>query len=225
MNGLGLAAPNRIRCARAAVARPYGGSSRPRGLVVDTKICVRCGVEFSRRQTHRLAWTRRRYCTAACYRQRESGPLAERFWRYVSKGNGCWEWTAALGGSGYGTFAVNRDRMMPAHRFSWTLHFGRIPDGLFVCHHCDNRPCVRPDHLFLGTAQANTWDMDRKGRRRVWHPSGENNPQVKLTEGQVRAIRERRIRGETAASLAIEFGVSSVLISRIALRKAWRHVV
>lgn len=226
MISLGLAATaNPIRCIRRPVARPCRVSLRPRGLVVETKLCVRCGAPFPRDPAKSARWWRARtYCTVECYRQREPAPPADRFWQYVRKGDGCWEWTGARS-SGYGTFGLTRDIMVGAHRFSYEFANGPIPSGLQVCHTCDNKPCVRPDHLFLGTAADNAADMDAKGRRKPAGAVGSSNSHVKLTEDQVREIRLRRAAGEQAKSLAAEFGVSDTLVSYIARRTVWRHVV
>lgn len=95
-----------------------------------------------------------------------AAPLEERFWRRVKKTDGCWEWTGGLLSSGYGACFVGA-YSTGAHRVSWELANGPIPDGLWVLHHCDNRPCVRPDHLFLGTVLDNNRDAIAKGRRRL----------------------------------------------------------
>lgn len=94
-----------------------------------------------------------------------SRPVADRFWEKVTKGDGCWEWQGARIPHGYGNMTVPDHGHDYAHRISWQLHNGEIPAGLWVLHHCDNPPCVRPDHLFLGTAQDNVDDSIRKGRR------------------------------------------------------------
>lgn len=98
-------------------------------------------------------------------RECKSAPEEERFWLYVEKTDNCWTWTGATNKDGYGQInSRNATRRILAHRLSWMIHFGGIPSGLFVCHACDNPPCVRPDHLFVGTAMDNMRDMIKKGR-------------------------------------------------------------
>lgn len=90
--------------------------------------------------------------------------LEERFWEKVDKTGDCWEWTGFKNRQGYGQFQVSTKNGQPAHRVSFELANGKIPDGMHVCHKCDNPPCVRPDHLFLGTPSDNMKDMVKKGR-------------------------------------------------------------
>ncbi len=94
-------------------------------------------------------------------------PREERFWKHVHKTDSCWLWTASVNDKGYGQLFVGVGKSpLRAHRVSWELHRGLIPIGLLVLHHCDNPPCVRPDHLFLGTYKDSTQDMISKGRQR-----------------------------------------------------------
>lgn len=153
--------------------------------------------------------------------------LEERFWLKVEKGNPdeCWAWQGTTDSSGYGILRRGRQRNFRAHRLSWEIHNGGIPEGLRVLHRCDNPPCVNPDHLFLGTQADNVADMDAKGRRRSPGLRGAANGRAKLGARSVRAIRERYAAGGTTyARLAGEFGVTKATIRRVINRETWDHV-
>lgn len=149
----------------------------------------------------------------------------DRFWSHVNKGDDCWEWTASLTG-GYGQFKARAgESPVRASRFSWTIHFGPIPDGLLVCHQCDNPPCVRPDHLFLGTHQDNHDDMTRKGRQAAVASPAQLHRlrgQAKLTPALVTEIRRLYATGGVSMSqLAERYGVNKSNIVRAVNHKQW----
>lgn len=147
----------------------------------------------------------------------------EKFWKKVSSyhdHNDCWVWKGAKNTSGYGLFWWGDCKWKLAHRLSWELTSGPIPDGICVCHHCDNRLCVNPHHLFLGSNADNVADRERKGRRRP--PRGTMNGRSKLTYEQVAEIRRIYVRGQTRqVDLANQFGVAQTMISNIVLGRNW----
>jgi hypothetical protein len=156
-------------------------------------------------------------------------PPIERFMKYVKpQQSGCWRWTGGIA-SGYGTFRIGSltdgtRRPIGAHRFSYEHHRGPISDGLFVCHSCDNKLCVNPDHLFLGTNSENILDASRKGLMRTNPNKGESNGRAVLTAKQVLRIRELRSLGHKMKDLAETYGVTKTHISWIVNRKSWAHI-
>jgi hypothetical protein len=131
----------------------------------------------------------------------------QRFWRMVAKSDACWRWTGKPMAVGYGYFShvvegVKKDGY--AHRASWEIHYGPVPEGMCVLHRCDNRMCVNPAHLFLGTRSDNQQDAANKGRM----PHGPDHWNTKLSEADVSSIVERIKAGETRTKLAQEFGVT-----------------
>ena len=131
---------------------------------------------------------------------------------------GCWLWTGAVNKNGYGKVKIER-KHLTAHRWSWMIHKGSIPDGLHVLHRCDVPGCVNPEHLWLGTNKDNDADKRAKGRHFVQPIHRE----AKLTDEQVQEIR--RLHGkESIVGLAKKFGVHHSQISRIQNRKVWKHL-
>lgn len=188
-------------------------------------------------------------------------PLEQRFWEKVNKDGpimpgmetNCWVWTATKDLDGYGRI-VKLKKSLTAHRVSYKINCGPIPDNLFVCHKCDNRACVRPDHLFLGTASDNNKDMMNKGRTargekngRHTHPEkiykgekhwthvrpesivrGDKVNTCKLTPTDVIKIREiwdtAKVKRGLQTKLAKEFNITQSGIWSIINRKSWKHI-
>jgi hypothetical protein len=161
-------------------------------------------------------------------------PPQIRFWKKVKKSspNKCWPFVGDKTHHGYGRFTEHPRKAKPghpkptptmAHRLAWEYTYGKIPDGLSVCHHCDNRPCCNPTHLFLGTQQDNNRDRHLKGRTVAVR--GEMQGSSKLTEKQVREIRSQYQPFKVSLnSLAKKFAVSKRTILFIVQGRYWRHV-
>jgi hypothetical protein len=157
-----------------------------------------------------------------------SEETAARFWSFVPHRpvTGCWEWQGSRLARGYGSFKIASYTPRLAHRVSYAIAHDGHPEGVTVRHHCDNPPCVRPDHLASGTTAENAADMVAKGRHySVTKPEavlrGEQHGRAKLTLAAVLDIRRRLAGGTDAASIALEYGVTRNLIYAIAHRRIW----
>ncbi len=151
----------------------------------------------------------------------------KRFWDKVEKTDSCWIWKAHKLKKGYGHFHFI-DKDVLAHRFSYELHKGKIPEGLFVCHSCDSPSCVNPDHLWLGTNKENRDDAECKGRAKYFGftipKKGIENNKHKLTETQVIEIRELKKTGKSYRKIAKQYNVFWLTIFNLVHRKTWKHI-
>lgn len=190
--------------------------------------------------------------TSTLVRSMTDAALQARLLKHVSPVpfSGCWIWTGFVKPNGYGTLTVNR-KPAYAHRAAYAVFRGPIPDGMCVCHHCDVRSCINPDHLFLGTQKENLQDMDAKGRRvtalqigaknpmhgrshsdsaklLMSHAKkgifkGEKHPKATVSESLVRAIKSAK-GGMTAKAVAEKFHVSWHVVRNIWSGKSWGFV-
>lgn len=202
-------------CSRAC----YFASIRtgPSGLAV----CHRCGTSFT---TSPGQTESRQYCSRACMyaavRENNEAMAVDRFWSHVQKTESCWEYRPGNTERCDHARVWYRGRNVGAHRFSYELAYGAIPQDMHVLHRCDNPRCVRPDHLFLGTPADNIQDMITKGRGII----GEKNPSARLTPNQVRDIRKLHALGLSRRELAMRYGVSYSTIGMIIRGENWKHL-
>ncbi len=194
----------------------------PKRILLPTKECLHCGRFFGRRKKASDAqWSAARFCGHPCARRHFLGDPENRFWSDVDKAPGlgpkgdCWLWRGRLEPSGYARVQY-LGKPEYVHRAAYKIAVWPIPDGLMVCHTCDVRHCVRPEHWFLGTQKDNIQDAVRKGR----HAHGERG-NAKLTEADVRSIRESH---EPTRILSARYCVAKQTIRAIRRGDSWMHV-
>ena len=193
------------RCPKCGIEKPrdaFGKANRRDGLQTYCKEC------------HRVMLRRGAVTTRAI-------PVADRFWRHVEKTDGCWIWTASKDANGYGRINGGQGHPVLATHVSWELANGPIPEGMGILHRCDNPPCVRPDHLFLGDQAINMQDCAEKGRT----TRGERSASAKLTAQQAREIRTRYAQGGISQSaLGREYGLCQATIRELIIGETWKHL-
>lgn len=156
----------------------------------------------------------------------DKSTFAARVWAKVVKSDGCWLWTGARNIHGYGQVArgdgPGTTRLLMAHRAVWTLENGPIPDGMYLCHICDNPACVRPSHMFIGTQTDNMRDCRDKGRMKFAAPRlGPANHNAKLTWESVRHIRREYALGTNLSTLSRAFGMARSTLREIVTGRRW----
>lgn len=189
----------------------------------DVKYCEHCGGPFYRASVGQR-FERQRFCSNKCKGAALNKPISleEKFWANVEKPNdqdSCWRWGGHLN-KGYGQIH-NGIKAWKAHRASYVINVGPIPDGMCVLHRCDNPECTNPRHLFLGTQLDNLKDMAAKKRGKNGNLKGSDVGNSKLTESDVLEIRQAQ---DSQSSLARRFGVGRSTIFRIRKEQAWRHI-
>lgn len=190
--------------------KPVNGRYKPRIEIT----CKRCDRKFMALPCFD---GRKKYCSRKCQHAMTIGRLLER----VEKTDKCWLFTGAKTAGGYGLLGDTKGKSRAAHRISWELHKGKIPEGMMVLHKCDVRNCVNPDHLFLGTNRDNMADRNAKGRQ----ARGEKTGCSILTASQVLSARAEYAKGGTSSSkLADKYGVKISTMGHALSRRSWKHL-
>lgn len=206
--------------------------------------CEKCGIVFGWRRARNQGIPR--FCSMQCRGHTGFRPgcafriaelneeqklerLKKSFEKHVVRQEGCWDWKGPISKNGYPVMSCRRtigpDR---GHKASWVIHKGPVPEGMHVCHTCDNRKCTNPDHLWIGTYKQNNDDKIAKGRAR-WAPppikKGIDNAAAKLTEEQVKEIKILIMNGRSCYSIAKKYLVSKQTILRIKTGITWSHII
>lgn len=201
-----------------------------------SKHCIICETEF----IPDISYKKKMFCSVECYGKSMAGTTKPSFWETASKEEqlerlknsydkyvvrneeGCWGWKGCPSKE-YGSLQYGgKYKTVGAHQASWILNFGDIPKGMFICHHCDNPICSRPDHLFLGTPTDNVHDMHRKGRNKTL--KGERAFNAVLTEDDVKEILKELKEGFKIYHLSKKYHVSPGTIHCIKENKTWKHI-
>jgi len=186
--------------------------------------CLSCGQSFVPKY-----WRKTRpqiYCSQSCsaiYREKSRElPIKSRLIGGSKNGpNGCWLWTGARSSNGYGVITIH-NKTKSVHVEAYKAFKGKIPKGLCVLHTCDIRPCINPQHLWIGTKGDNNRDAAKKGRSFGFLTNGEANSLAKFTNTQAKQIKNMANDGENQRSIARKMGVSEMTISRIVRNQTYR---
>lgn len=185
--------------------------------------CEKCGKEFKwKRPSHQI---KAKLCSNKCkpkyYNDKESLEYKIKLYNErVVKKEGCWDWLGIIDtNQGYAKVQFKRENIS-AHRLSWIIHYGDIPKDKQINHHCDNRKCTNPEHLYLGTQKQNEEDKLKRNRQ----AKGSINGSAKLNEYQVKEIKELLREGKSQYFLSEKYNISYPTINNIKNEKSWRHV-
>jgi len=209
---------------------------------MDSKKCVRCGKTFSVdkfTRGHKKNIKSIEYIRDVCYvchygwnnfwknatQEEKKERMLKLFNDRVIKKDGCWDFKGSVTSTGYFEIKIGgriNPKSIKAHRVSWMIHNGDIPEGICVLHKCDNRRCTNPEHLFLGTNHDNVIDKEKKGRGN--QPKEERHNKAVLTVKKVRRIKELLQLGVSGTKIARDYGVGNSTIYNIKHGNTWKNV-
>lgn len=178
--------------------------------------CLFCNEEFKIKPSH-IRYKKGNFCSKKCFYTYRI-PLSDKFWCRVEKTDSCWIWKGSCDQGGYGQFETREKYARHAHRFSYFLHYGEIPNGMCVCHSCDNPSCVNPTHLFLGTNLDNINDRQKKFRQAM----GLSQGLAKLKESDIKEIRNLA-NTTSRRKIGKLFNVAMSTINAVVQRKTWKY--
>ncbi len=200
--------------------------------MIESRRCQQCNQSFTPAISN-VSKGMGKFCSHKCYSKSLVIPFLTRFWNQVNK-NGpcpphlpnigsCWIWTKKDGSPrrGYGVIMKDKE-LVGTHRISWEIHYGPVPQGMCVLHKCDNRACVRPDHLFIGTKGDNAKDCINKGRSN--RPSGEKHRNSIINKIQALDILKRKQFGHGPTQIAKETGISYWCVYGVWSRSTWKNL-